>query len=266
MNTNTFAHHQPTDTQPTDTQQTDTQQTDTQPPDTDGNALTLKSVAFFGRALDEYMRIFSLTRDHLRGRDVLDAAAGPSSFTAQACALGCDAIALDPSYGLTVDALAGHVQIDYAKMFAQLRAKPRLYQLRTFASLNEAEESRRAASARFLNDYAAHFVHGRYVGGALPNLPFDEGKFDLVLCGHFLFTYAMLFDYEFHVAACRELLRVSREEVRIHPVSDTAGHVYPHLNALRADLLRDGIESELITVDHAFFVGANATLVLRKRK
>jgi len=233
MNTNIYTHSQPTDT--------------------DNNALVLKTVAFFGRALDEYMRIFSLTHAHLRGRRVLDVAAGPSSFTAEACALGCDAIALDPSYGMTVDALAGHIQIDYANMFAQIRAKPHLCQLRTFASIDEAEGSRRAASARFLGDYAAHFVHGRYVGGALPKLPFEHGEFDLVLCGHFLFTYAMLFDYEFHVAACRELVRVSRDEVHIHPVSDTAGRVYQHLDALRADLLHDGIESELIAVDQAFF-------------
>src|SRR5438552_18155334 len=91
--------------------------------------IELPSISFFGRSLDEYSRFFDLDIDAQRGRPVLDVAAGPSSFTAEACRRGVDAVAVDPLYGSTPDALATHVQLDYAKMFAQMRAKPRLFKL-----------------------------------------------------------------------------------------------------------------------------------------
>src|SRR5690606_38843088 len=128
-------------------------------------------------------------------------------------------VAVDPLYGSTPDTLATHVQLDYARMFSQMRAKPRLFKVGRgngrafFSSIDEAEVDRRAAAQRFLTDYEAHFAHGRYVGASLPRLPFLDGAFDLVLCAHLLFTYAQRFDFDWHLAACRELARVSTGEV-----------------------------------------------------
>lgn len=228
--------------------------------------LDLPSVSFFGRTLAEYARFFSLDPVALRGRDVLDVAAGPSSFTAEACARRIDAVAVDPLYGSTSETLEAHVQIDYEKMLAQIRANRRLFKLgaRGFPSLAEAETDRRLAAQRFLADYAAHFVHGRYVGGTLPRLPFFDGTFDLVLCAHLLFVYAQRFDFEWHVAACRELLRVSAGEVRIHPLCGPDGKPYPKLAALRRELKEFGIESEVQAVDYEFFAGSHSMLLLRR--
>lgn len=226
--------------------------------------LELPSVSFFGRTLAEYAQFFALDLPALRRRDVLDVAAGPSSFVAEACARGIDAVAVDPLYGCTSDALATHVQLDYGRMIAQMRAKPALFRLKSFPSLDAAEADRRLAAERFLADYAAHFVHGRYVGGALPRLPFFDDSFDLVLCAHLLFLYAKRFDFEWHVAACRELARVSAGEVRIHPVCGADGRPYPKLAALRRELRAAGIESELVRVDYEFFIGSGSMLVLRK--
>ena len=247
--------------------------------------LELPSVSFFGRSLDEYVRFFSLNIDDLRGRPVLDVAAGPSSFTAEACRRGIDAVAVDPLYGSSVETLATHVQLDYARMFAQMRAKPRLFKVgptfhsqdtlvshRTprkssaipyyFTSIDAAEAERRAAAQRFLSDYESHFVHSRYVGASLPKLPFLDGAFDLVLCAHLLFTYAGSFDFDWHVAACRELVRVSAGEVRIHPVCGADGRLYPELDRLRRELLTAGIRSEVVDVDYEFFNGSDSMLVL----
>src|SRR5215203_3292250 len=91
--------------------------------------IVLPAISLFGRSLDEYVRFFSLNIDELRGRPVLDVAAGPSSFTAEACRRGIDAVAVDPLYGSPVESLATHVQLDYSRMFAQMRAKPRLFKL-----------------------------------------------------------------------------------------------------------------------------------------
>ncbi|MEO7597897.1 MAG: methyltransferase domain-containing protein [Opitutus sp.] len=247
--------------------------------------IELPSVSFFGRSLDEYVRFFSLNIDELRGRPVLDVAAGPSSFTAEACRRGIDAVAVDPLYGSSVDSLVTHIQLDYARMFTQMRAKPRLFKVGPlvenrevalprqtgrrcsavpyyFTSIDAAEAERRAAAQRFLSDYESHFVHSRYVGASLPRLPFQDGAFDLVLCAHLLFTYARTFDFDWHVAACRELVRVSASEVRIHPVCGADGRRYPELDRLRRELMTGGIRTAVVDVDYEFFAGSDSMLVL----
>ncbi|HVW20463.1 MAG TPA: methyltransferase [Opitutaceae bacterium] len=226
--------------------------------------LQLPSVAFFGRTLDEYARFFSLDRSRLAGRRVLDVAAGPSSFTAEASALGAEAVAADPLYGCPAASLAAYVELDYRRMLEQMRRHPGLLRFGYFPSIEAAEASRRAAAARFLADYEAGFAQGRYVGARLPRLPFADGAFDLVLCAHLLFTYARLFDYAFHLAACLELMRVGRGEARLHPLSGLDGRTYPELPRLQEDLRAAGIEAQAVAVDYEFFAGTGRMLVLRR--
>jgi SAM-dependent methyltransferase len=228
------------------------------------SSFELSSVAFFGRSLAEYARFFSLDFEALRGCAVLDVAAGPSAFTAGAARLGVRATAVDPLYGCSPDALATHVRLDYARVVARMRERPESFRFKSFESIDEAERDRRAAAEVFLADYEAGFLDNRYVGGALPRLPFADAAFDVVLCAHLLFIYERLFDYGFHLAACRELVRVSRGEVRIHPVCGPDGRPYAGLARLRADLAADGIGSDVIRVDYEFFRGSDTTLVLRR--
>jgi SAM-dependent methyltransferase len=224
--------------------------------------LHLTSISFFGRAWSEYLSFFALTPAVLAGRRVLDVAAGPSSFAAEARDRGLDVVAVDPLYGLAADALAAHVQIDYGHMFAEMRRKPELLRFRHFPSVDAAETERRAAADRFLADYLGGFAQGRYVGGRLPRLPFGDASFDLVLCAHLLFVYAQRFDFAWHLAACRELARVSAGEVRIHPICGLGGRVYPELAQLRRELARLGVASRVAKVDYEFFRGTDATLIL----
>jgi hypothetical protein len=226
--------------------------------------LELPAISFFGRTLAEYAQFFALDLNALRGRDVLDVAAGPSSFAAEACARKIDAVAIDPLYGAPVGDLAAKIESDYARMFAQMRAKPRLFRLKSFPSIDAAEADRRLAAQRFLADYDAQRLYGRYVCGALPRLPFFDGTFDVVLCAHLLFTYAARFDFDWHLAACRELVRVSAGEVRIHPLCGPDGKNYPGLARLRRELKAGGIASEVRAVDYEFFAGADSMLVLTK--
>ncbi|MCF3648653.1 methyltransferase [Synoicihabitans lomoniglobus] len=226
----------------------------------------LPSIAFFGRSLTEYRKFFDLDLDALCGRSVLDVAAGPASFTAEACRAGIEAVAVDPLYGKGAEALAAHVQLDYGHMFNRMRetANQARFRFKSFASIDAAERDRRAAAQRFLNDYDAHFVHGRYFGAALPQLPFLDRGFDVVLCAHLLFLYPASFDYAFHVAACRELMRVARDEVRIHPICGPDGKPYAELTRLTAELRDAGIEAREVAIDYEFFVGSNTTLILTR--
>jgi len=226
--------------------------------------LELPAVSFFGRTLAEYAQFFALDLAALRKRDVLDVAAGPSSFAAEACARGVDAVAVDPLYTTPPDALAARVERDYAHMFAQMRARPRLFRLKSFPSIDAAETDRRLSAQRFLADFEAQRLYGRYVGASLPHLPFFDGTFDLVLCAHLLFSYADRFDFDWHLAACKELVRVSAGEVRLHPLVGTDSRTYPGLPRLRRELKAAGIASELVRVDYEFFVGTDTMLVLKR--
>ena len=226
--------------------------------------LDLPAISFFGRTLAEYAQFFSLDLAALRKRDVLDVAAGPSSFAAEACARGIDAVAIDPLYTTAPAELAARVEADYAHMFAAMRDRPRLFKFKSFPSIDAAETDRRLAAQRFLADFEAQRLYGRYVGGALPRLPFFDETFDLVLCAHLLFTYAARFDFDWHLAACRELVRVSAGEVRLHPVVGADGKPYTGLARLRRELKAAGIASELVRVNYEFFVGTDTMLVLKR--
>ena len=224
----------------------------------------LPAGSFFGRSLAEYAQFFALDLPALRGRDVLDVGAGPSSFTAEACARKVNAVAVDPQYRSAADLLSAQLELDYEHMFAEIRARRRMLRFKSFSSIDAAEADRRAAAQRFLADYATHFIHNRYVAGSLPRLPFFDGTFDLVLSAHLLFTYAKRFDFDWHLAACRELVRVSADEVRIHPLGGLDGKPYPGLVRLRRELRETGIGSEVRAIDYEFFAGANSMLVLRR--
>ena len=226
--------------------------------------LELPAVSFFGRTLAVYAQFFALDLAALRKRDVLDVAAGPASFTAEARARGIDAVAVDPLYTSPPDELLARIEADYAQMLAQMRTRPRLFRLKTFPSFAAAEADRRLAAQRFLADFEAQRFYGRYVGASLPRLPFFDGTFDLVLCAHLLFSYAHRFDFDWHLAACRELVRVSAGEVRLHPVVGTDGRPYPGLPRLRRELKAASIASELVRVDYEFFVGTDTMLVLKR--
>jgi hypothetical protein len=227
--------------------------------------MELPTVSFFGRTFAEYSQFFNLAPGALRRRAVLDVAAGPSSFTVEAVNAGIDAVAVDPMYDCPATELSGHIRQDYQRMFAQMRAKPALFRLKTFPSLAAAETDRRAAAQRFLSDYDGNSRHGRYVRAALPLLPFLDDAFDLVLCAHLLFIYAARFDFQWHLEACCELVRVSGDEVRIHPVCGADGRPYFELARLRRELLARGVHSEVVPVNYEFFAGSNSMLVLRSK-
>jgi hypothetical protein len=226
--------------------------------------MELPTVSFFGRTFEEYTRFFALDPAALRRRAVLDVAAGPSSFTAEAVRHGIDAVAVDPLYAHGPAQLSARVREDYRRMFAQMRAKRHLFRLKSFKTFAAAEADRRLAASRFLADFDGNDRHGRYVRASLPVLPFLDQSFSLVLCAHLLFIYAERFDYDWHLAACLELVRVSAGEVRIHPVCSAAGRTYAGLDRLRADLAARGIRSDIVPVPYEFFAGADSMLVLRR--
>jgi hypothetical protein len=70
-----------------------------------------------------------------------------------------------------------------------VRAYPEQYRWTFFAEPNEHQRFRSAAGTRFAADIRRH--PGRYIAGQLPELPFADASFDLVLSSHLLFSYSM---------------------------------------------------------------------------
>ena len=92
----------------------------------------------------------------------------------------------------------------------------------------------------FCRDFESGKQHGRYIDASLPNLPFPDQRFDLVLSAHLLFFYSANRDLTFHLDAVRELLRIGTE-VRIFPIVDVNSNPSPFLSSVIDELEKDGI-------------------------
>lgn len=229
------------------------------------NLFELTSIYFFGRPYAELLKCFGVEESALVGKSVLECPSGPSSFVVEASARGIDAIGVDPLFYRSPQAIRDLAMADFRVMFDRVKAAPEKFVKRTYESIEAAERLRREGLERFLADYSIGKALGRYREGALPYLEFEDGAFDVVLCGHLLFIYADTLDLEFHRAAFRELCRVAREEVRIHPIVDNGNGRYPHLDELLELADELGFDSSIQDVDHEFFKGTNRTLVLRRK-
>jgi hypothetical protein len=211
------------------------------------------------RSYDEYAAMFGLTRQDLSGR-VLDCSAGAAGFVVRAASHGCRAIAVDPAYALPRDQLAEAGRADLDRGNAIAAQHPDRFVWDWFGSPEARRRLRLRALAEFVSDIVVH-PH-RYVAGQLPQLPFVDAAFDLVLCSHLIFTWADTLSREWHFAALRELARVGGE-VRVFPtVLQGRGDPVPFWDGLMADLADVGLHAEKRTVDYVFQVGADQMLVL----
>lgn len=211
------------------------------------------------RSLAEYRAMFTLTGDDLRRR-ILDCPGGTASFTAEVCAAGGNVTACDPVYGqYTTIELAAMAQRESTRGNRYCRSHADDYVWTFFSDPDDHASSRDEAGSRFSDHHLAH--PDRYVASALPQLPFDDEAFDLVLSSHLLFSYADRLDLSFHHDTVRELMRVAAAEVRIFPLVTMDQTEYLHLDTLRQGLAVDGIATDIRSVDYEFQAGANAMLV-----
>lgn len=212
------------------------------------------------RSFSEYMAFFDLNQGDLPPR-ILDCSAGASSFVAEAHAVGVDAFACDPVYGLDSNALLARLNSGLPRGNAMVDANAERFNFDWYGTAEHRSEMRQRALAVFRQHRTSH--PERYVAAALPQLPFADGSFNLALCSHLLFTWATHLDEAWHLAAVVELCRVAAE-VRLFPlVLQGAGQPVEFLPRLRTQLHEEfGISSEVAVVPYEFQVGANQMLKL----
>ena len=224
---------------------------------------SIDQIVPWGLSYEEFLRMFDLTETDLKKR-ILGCADGPASFNATMARCGRRVISCDPLYQFSGEAIGQRIQETYEEIIGQTRAHQADYHWSGIIDSPEAlGQIRMEAMREFLADYPCGQAEGRYVGAALPRLPFTTNQFDLALCSHFLFTYSDHLTEDFHVAAALEIGRVARE-VRIFPLLNMDGQTSPHLAPVIAALERQGAIAQFKTVPYEFQRGGNQMLWISK--
>ena len=164
----------------------------------------------------------------------------------------------DPAYAHPHELLTARLrdELDRGRIWASTHADRYVWDF--YGGVDGHTRTRAVAAREFLADRAAHLE--RYRAAALPDLPFSDASFDLVLSSHLLFTYADRLDVAFHRAALRELVRVCRREVRVFPLVDQNGRATPELID---NIAAQDISHEIRPVPYEFQRGGDRMLVLR---
>jgi len=226
--------------------------------------IKLDKIPFNGRSLKEYNAIFEMDTEYLEGKTVLDVAAGPSSFTAEARKYCRRSVACDPSYGRSADDLLKAGLEDIAYIREKIEPVMDMYKWDFYKSPDQLKAVREANLRRFIADYSGSRKKGEYVKGELPRLPFADKSFDLVLCGHFLFLFSDRLGYDFHQESIKELARVSSGEVRIFPMVGLDTKPYGRMDELLDDLVKAGLDIEIRRIAFEFQRGASRTLIIKR--
>ncbi|EFM12645.1 conserved hypothetical protein [Paenibacillus curdlanolyticus YK9] len=221
-------------------------------------------VAATCRGFEEYKRMFVLP-DQLEHSRILDIAGGASSFTADCRSRGIDAIAVDPRYALEPELMLADGKQEIETSTEKLRALAHRFDWTFYGNIDLHREGRLRSFDKFAADYASSTAKGHYIAGSLPELPFESGTFDLVLCSHFLFLYAEQFDASFHERAVLEMMRLCRPgsgQVRIYPLMSLRWEPYAHMDRLLETIRRAGGRPRFERSQLPFMPGSEDLLVV----
>jgi hypothetical protein len=224
-------------------------------------------VAMTCRSYEEYVKMFDLDGLQLQGKRVLDVSGGASSFTAEADLRGILAEASDPLYVMPAKEIGENGKEEIKVSTAKLAGLQHLYNWDYYGSIERHRAGRERSLGLFLEDYSRPDSKARYHTGSLPELPFTEGSFSLVLCSHFLFLYEEQFDFAFHLAALKELLRICTKggEVRIYPLVNFRTELYRGLPELLRTLEELGAAVQLLDTKLPFIPKSEQFLQIIKR-
>ncbi|MBE1554516.1 SAM-dependent methyltransferase [Sporosarcina limicola] len=224
--------------------------------------LDLERIVFIGRSFEEYLDMFSLSKEELEGKKILDCPAGACSFTAVGNKQDLDVTAADIAYYHSEEDLRNKGLQDIEHTMELMEKAQSNYIWDYFEDIEDLRKHRLSALKNCVNDMRESSE--RYVPVTLPSLPFKDAEFDILLSAHFLFMYADRLDYQFHIKTLNELLRVTKEEIRIFPLVDFEGKRYEHLDKLISYLADNGYTVEEVKVPYEFMANANSMLKIKK--
>ncbi|MDH3694584.1 MAG: class I SAM-dependent methyltransferase, partial [Gammaproteobacteria bacterium] len=183
----------------------------------------LDDVVPWGRSLEEYVRMFSLTDADLN-KKILGCGDGPASFNYELSKIGGSVVSVDPIYQFSRKQIRQRIDETSSQIIEQLHANKKRFTWTQFESPDDVVNQRRKAKDIFLDDFDEGVNQGRYVNAALPELPFANQSFDITLCSHFLFLYSDHFSLDSHIQAIKQMSRVAND-VRVFPLLDSQGNI-----------------------------------------
>ena len=213
-----------------------------------------------GRTLAEYQAMFALDADDLNKR-IFNAASGVSSVAAEAT--DNNITSGDIIYQFDYETLADKCSADYDKTVVEVEKKAGMFNFDFYGGLNGHLEARKQAYTKFLADYRND--RSKYIPLAFPHTNFTNDAFDLTLVSHLLFLYEEKLDYQFHKATIQELLRITRDEIRIFPLVNLTGARSAFVDKTINDKTFSECRFEIRKVDYSVFKNANEYLSIRKK-
>jgi hypothetical protein len=224
--------------------------------------MELQNVVLLGRTFEEYCTYFQLTEENLRSSRILDLGAGLSSFCAEATAHGYHVTAADPVYRLSKDEIARKSDEDLKEVLRQLPDVAHKYKWDFYGDPAGLAHHRETARLNFLKDYGS--LPNHYVCASLPETPFADREFSIVLVSYFLFLYDDLLSYEFHKRSVLEAARIAQKEVRIYPLANLRAEKSVFVEQLKDDPDCAGLRFDLLRSDFEFVKNSNELLILRR--
>jgi len=225
-------------------------------------AMQLDRVVPFGRSLDEYIKMFSLSDRDLQS-SILSVADGPASFNAEGTAQGYQIQSVDPLYAFSADEIRDRFYAVRDSIIAQIKATPDDWVWRYHKSADDLKDRRTQVTENFAADYDIGKQQGRYTVGELPHLAYADNTFDLGLCSHFLFLYSAQFDETFHIAAIEEMLRIC-QSVRIFPLLTLSQEKSPYIATVIEHLEKAAYQCAIEKVDYELQPGGNEMLKINR--
>ncbi|MDA3930763.1 MAG: class I SAM-dependent methyltransferase [Prolixibacteraceae bacterium] len=219
-----------------------------------------KNIVPWGRSYTEYVSMFNLTPEFLSNK-VLGCGDGPAAFNSVATAFGSNVTSIDPIYDLSQKDIEKRINETFGDVISQTKLNLDKFKWDQFGSLEGLGKIRMKSMKQFLNDYEQGKEEGRYIAASLPEIPFENNTFDLVLSSHFLLLYSDHLDLEFHFKAIDEMLRVGKE-LRIFPIVDLNSNPSPYIQPI----LDKYNQSELVNVNYEFQIGGNQMMVIRRNE
>jgi hypothetical protein len=223
--------------------------------------MKLEKIVPYGRSLDEYLKMFNLSKTDLQKR-ILGIGDGPASFNAEGTNLGYNLTSIDPIYEFSGAEILDRFNQVVDGIITQVQNTPNSWVWTYHQSPEALRKSRVQTIERFIEDYELGQKEGRYLAEQLPNLKFSSQGYDLALCSHLLFLYSAQLDYQFHLDGILEMLRVS-PEVRIFPLLNLDLERSPHLDPIIQNLTARGYVTTIEKVDYEFQKGGNEMLVIQ---
>ena len=224
--------------------------------------MELSKVLPWGRSLNEYKEMFSLSDNDLK-KNILGCGDGPACFNAELSKVGNNVVSIDPIYQFNTEEIRSRIDEVYPQIMDQVAKNRCDYVWKNIANVEAMGQVRMDAMQAFLSDYELGKKSGRYINASLPTLPFKNNEFELALCSHYLFLYSEHVNQEQHILSMRELCRVT-SEVRVYPLLSIGNNqVSPHLESVMSTLKKSGFNVSLAPVEYEFQKGATEMLVVK---